>query len=168
MNLAASLLPEFDQEMGSTRRVLERVPEDKLTWQPHRKSMSFGGLVTHLANLPTWTLGTLEQDTFDMAPADGEAPRVDPVESVGAGLALFDENVGRARAAIESASDERLLGPWTLLAGGETVFTTPRIAVVKSFVVNHVIHHRAQLGVYLRLNDVAVPSLYGPTADEGG
>ncbi len=168
MGLAATLLPEFDQEMANTRKCLERIPEDKLDWKAHDKSMSLRDIATHLPNLLSWTTLMMEQDSFDMAPPGEDPPRVDPVDSLEDALAMFDKNVAAGRAAIEGASDERLLAPWALLMGGNEVFKMPRVAVLRSFIMNHMIHHRAQLGVYLRLNDVAVPSMYGPTADEQG
>lgn len=166
MAMSDALLPEFDSETANTRRTLERIPADKLAWKPHEKSMAFVGLATHIANMPGWTTAIIEQDTFDMAPSGGEPVREQPVESVQAALAMFDRNVAAARAALAGASDEHLLKPWALLAGGQTVFEMPRIGVVRSMILNHLIHHRAQLSVYLRLNDVPVPALYGPSADE--
>ncbi|HZS07863.1 MAG TPA: DinB family protein [Blastocatellia bacterium] len=167
MALSQSILPEFDQEMANTRRTLERVPEDKFDWKPHEKSTAMGGLATHLANLPSWVVYAIERDSLDIAPP-GEPPlRLPPANSRNEILEAFDRNIAAARAAIAGASDEHLLKPWSLLSGGRTVLTLPRIAVLRSFVMNHTIHHRAQLGVYLRLNDVPVPSLYGPSADEG-
>ena len=168
MGLAATLLPEFDQEMANTRKSLERVPEDKLDWKPHEKSMSFVEIATHMANLLSWTVLSIEQDSYDMAPPGEDHPQVDPADSLESALAMFDKNVTAARAAIEGASDERLLAPWALLHGGNEVFKMPRVAVLRTMIMNHMIHHRAQLGVYLRLNDVPVPSLYGPSADEQG
>jgi uncharacterized damage-inducible protein DinB len=168
MTIAASLIPEFDQEMASTRKSLERVPAGKLEWRPHAKCMTMGGLATHIANLPSWVVYTIERESFDMAPPGADPPRVEAARSPAAALELFDGNVADARASLQKTGDERFLAPWSLLAGGETVFTMPRVAVVRSFVMNHMIHHRAQLGVYLRLNDVPVPAIYGPTADEGG
>lgn len=166
MALSAALLPEFDQEMANTRKLLERAPKDKLDWRPHEKSYSLRDLVTHLANLPTWTMATVNQDTFDMDPPDGEAPKVEPAPTVGAALEMFDKNVAEARAVIAGASDETLFGEWELLAKGERVLKMPKIAVLRSFVMNHSIHHRGQLTVYLRLNGVPLPMIYGPTADE--
>ncbi len=166
MPIADALLPEFDQEMANTRRTLERVPEARMDWKPHQKSYPLGTLAGHIANLPSWTAITLAQDSFDVAPPGQDPPRAEPVTSVAALLETFDDNVAAARDAIEGASDEQFSAPWTLLSGGETVFTLPKIAVLRSFVMNHLIHHRAQLGVYLRLNDVPVPAIYGPTADE--
>lgn len=166
MSLSDTLLPEFEQEMAGTRRTLERVPEEKFDWQPHEKSTSLGGLAMHLANLPSWVGHTINKDALDLAPP-GEPPlRMSPLTTRAEVLAHFDENIAAARVALKGASDEHLLKPWSLLAGGQTLMTLPRIAVLRSFVMNHNIHHRAQLGVYLRLNDVPVPSLYGPSADE--
>lgn len=167
MRLAETLLPEFDDEMAGTRKTIERVPEDKLGWKPHEKSMSMGGLATHLANIPTWAVRAVDSESFDLAPPGAPPPRVSLVSSRQEALDRFDKNVAEARAAIAGASDDHLLQPWSLLSGGDTVMTLPRLSVLRSFVLNHIIHHRAQLGVYLRLNDVPVPSLYGPSADEG-
>jgi uncharacterized damage-inducible protein DinB len=160
------MLPEFDHEMANTRKTLERIPEDKLDWKPHEKSTTMRGLATHLSNLVSWAGLVIEKDQFDAAP-EGKPLRTKPVESVQETLETFDRNVAAARAAIQSASDEHLTKPWTLLAGGRTIFTQPRAGVLRGMIMNHTIHHRAQLSVYLRLNDVPVPALYGPSADEG-
>ena len=168
MPISKMLLPEFDHEMANTRKTLERVPDDKLDWKPHEKSMSLGGLSTHLANIPSWTAQTFDRDELDIAPP-GEPPyRLEEAKSRAELLAAFDKNVASARAALESASDENWQGKWSLLMGGKAIFTLPRTAVMRGFVMNHLIHHRAQLGVYLRLLDIPVPSIYGPSADEGG
>jgi uncharacterized damage-inducible protein DinB len=166
MALSDALLPEFDQEMANTRKTLERVPEEKFDWRPHEKSTTLGGLTTHLANLPSWVVYGVNQDELDIAPG-GVPFRVEQVQSRAEALENFDRNVAAARAAIAGASDEHLFKNWSLLSNGQPVMTLPRVAVLRSFVLNHMIHHRAQLGVYLRLNDVPVPSLYGPSADEG-
>jgi uncharacterized damage-inducible protein DinB len=168
MGLSEMLLPEFDQEMGNTRKVLERLPDDKWSWKPHPKSWALGGLATHLANLPNWIGYTVDQDSLDIAPVGQPAYQEPEAPNRKAALERFDTNVKAGRAKIAGASDQTLLGNWTLLAGGKSVFTLPKIAVLRSFVMNHIIHHRAQMGVYLRLNDVPVPSIYGPSADEGG
>jgi len=168
MSLAAALLPEFDHEMAGTRRVLERVAADRMDWRPHEKSWTMGGLATHVATLPSWTGITVNADSFDMAPKDGAAPQAPEAKSTDELLSRFDENVRGARETIAAASDETLLGSWSLLAGGETMFTQPKIAVLRGFVMNHMIHHRAQLGLYLRLCGLPVPALYGPSADEQG
>lgn len=166
MGLSQAILPEFDHEMAGTRKTLERVPEDRLDWTPHAKSTSMRGLATHLANLPTWAVHALNKDSFDLAPPGEPPPRAAPVNSVEECLQVFDRNVAAAREAVASATDEQMLGTWTLLQGGREVMSLPRVAVLRSFVMNHNIHHRAQLGVYLRLNDIPVPSIYGPSADE--
>ncbi|HXU08092.1 MAG TPA: DinB family protein [Blastocatellia bacterium] len=167
MSISQSLLPEFDQEMANTRKTLERVPTDKFDWKPHQKSFAMGALATHLATLPSWAAITIEKDSIDIAPQGEPPPKAEPCNSTEELLARFDGHIATARAAIAGASDEDLLKPWTLIAGGKTIFTLPRIAALRSFVMNHNVHHRAQLGVYLRLNDIAVPSIYGPSADEG-
>ena len=166
MGLSDALLPEFDHEMANTRKTLERVPDDKSDWKPHEKSMAMGGLATHLSNLPTWAVYTIDQDSLDLAPGGKPLPPPELAKSQAELLATFDTNVGKARAAIAGASDAELFKPWALMSNGNTILTMPKIAVLRSFVMNHLIHHRAQLGVYLRLNDIPVPSIYGPSADE--
>ncbi len=168
MGLNEALLPEFDHEMANTRKTLERLPEDKLGWKPHEKSGTTGWLATHLANIPTWAVSTVENSSLDLAPQGVPVGPLPPAKSRREILEAFDKNVAGARAAIAGASDAHLLKSWSLLFGGKSVFTLPRIAVLRSFVMNHSIHHRAQLGVYLRLNNVPVPALYGPSADEQG
>jgi uncharacterized damage-inducible protein DinB len=165
MGLSESLLPEFDHEMANTRKTLERVPDDKFAWKPHDKSMAMGALAGHLANLPSWGSLTIGSDSFDLAPGGEPATQPD-LKSTKDVLATFDENIAKSRSAIAGASDQDLFLPWTLLSNGSTILTMPKVAVLRSFVMNHVIHHRAQLGVYLRLNDIPVPSIYGPSADE--
>lgn len=163
--IAASLLPEFDLEMANTRKVLERVPEADFAWKPHAKSFSMGELAGHVASIPGWMTATLVDDAFDVSP--GGVPASFPkAASAKEAVAMFDEGVPAARAALEAASDAAFLESWSLLASGEPLFTMPRVAVVRSFVMNHLIHHRAQLCVYLRLKEVSVPALYGPSADE--
>ena len=164
MAMSEALLPEFDHEMSTTRKVLERVPEDRFAWKPHDKSFSMRDLAQHVATIPMWGQMTISSPELDLG---GFAP-IPPVENRAALLRLFDGHVAATRAALAGVSDGEMLAPWTLKANGQTVFTMPKTAVWRSFVMNHVIHHRAQLAVYLRLNDVAVPSMYGPSADEGG
>jgi uncharacterized damage-inducible protein DinB len=166
MGLSESLLPEFDHEMANTRKTLERVPHEKFDWKPHEKSMAMGGLATHLSNIPTWAVYTIDQDSLDLAPDGEPLPHAELAKSETELLALFDTNAAKARAAIAGASDAELFKPWKLLSNGNTILTLPKIAVLRSFVMNHMIHHRAQLGVYLRLNDIPVPPIYGPSADE--
>jgi uncharacterized damage-inducible protein DinB len=168
MSYAETILPEFDQEMAGTRKVLERIPEDKLGWKAHPKSNTIGWNANHLAEIPGWVEGTLNRTEWDIAPADGEPYRTPDLTSRQEILDLFDRNVATARKAIESVSDEAMQENWSLLQEGRPLFTMPRSAVVRSFVLNHLIHHRAHLCVYLRLNDVPVPGLYGPSGDEAG
>jgi uncharacterized damage-inducible protein DinB len=165
--ISQALLPEFDAEMANTRKTLERVPSDKFGWKPHPKSFTMGALATHIATMTGWAKDTIEKDSFDVAPAGGQPQQPPKAETTAELLALFDKGAASARAAIAGASDEHLMKPWSLLNGGKPIMTMPRIAVVRNFVMNHTIHHRAQLGVYLRLNDIPVPSIYGPSADEG-
>jgi uncharacterized damage-inducible protein DinB len=166
MSLSDSLLPEFDQEMASTRKTLERIPDDKFDWKPHEKSTTLGGLATHLGNIPSWAMYTLNQDSLDLAPEGKPAMQLDMAKSREELLATFDDNIKNARAAIAGANDQEFMKPWSLLRTGKTLLTLPKIAVLRGFVLSHMIHHRAQLGVYLRLNDIPVPSIYGPSADE--
>jgi uncharacterized damage-inducible protein DinB len=166
MALKDALLPEFDHEMGTTRRLLERVPEADLAWKPHDKSFSLGHLAGHIANIPHWVEIAIDQSSFDLA-ADPAGSRPSPPASVAALLSRFDENVKKARAKIDAQPDQALFAPWTLKSGAHEVFTMPKAGVLRSFVLNHLIHHRGQLTVYLRLRDVPLPSIYGPTADEG-
>jgi uncharacterized damage-inducible protein DinB len=163
-----ALLPEFDQEMANTRKVLERCPEDKYGWKPHPKSFSMGSLATHIVNMTGWTNDVMEKDSFDIAPVGAPPYKEEPAASQEELLAKFDKNVAAARAALAGATDESFAQNWSLLAGGETLLSMPRSVCIRSFVMNHTIHHRAQLTVYLRLNDVPVPALYGPSADEQG
>ena len=165
MGIGQSMLPEFDHEMANTRKTLQRVPNDKFGWKPHEKSFPMGSLATHLANLPSWTNVAIDREEFDMSPG-GQPAKSPECHSTNEVLETFDKNVSAARAAISSVSDDTLFGLWTLLADGNKIFSLPRVAVLRSFVMNHIIHHRAQLGVYLRLNDIPVPSIYGPSADE--
>lgn len=166
-SISQSLLPEFDHEFAILRKTLERVPEDKAGYQPHPKSMTLGRLAGHLAECPMWGIVTLDRDEFDLMPpgeAPGEAMVLSNRQTT---LAHFDRELAKARQAIAATSDAAMMQPWTFKMGGQTVLTLPRIAVVRSFLMNHMIHHRAQLGVYLRLLDVPVPATYGPSADEG-
>jgi len=167
MSISTSLLPEFDHEMASLRKVLERLPDEKLAWKPHAKSMSLGGLATHLSNLPTWGTRLLESNEFDVAPPGKPPPRMSELRSRAEILAALETNVAAARKAIAGAGDAKFAEPWTLLAGGKKLFTLPRGACLRSMVLSHLIHHRGQLTVYLRILDVPLPGLYGPTADEG-
>ncbi len=167
MKISEMLLPEFDQEVANTRKTLERIPEDKFGWKPHPKSFAAGALATHIAEMTGWAVDTMTKDSFDISPPGQEQRPHPPAANRKELLERFDQSAAKARAALAGASDETYLAPWSLLAGGKVIMTLPRATVIRSFVMNHVIHHRAQLGVYLRLNDVPVPSIYGPSADEG-
>ena len=166
MALKDALLPEYDHEMGTTRRLLERVPGTDLTWKPHEKSYTLGQLAMHLANIPTWITWTLDHAMLDLA-AIGDAARPREPQTTADVLNHFDDSVRKNRKRLDEATDATLVGPWTLKQGQHEIFTMPKIAVLRSFVMNHSIHHRGQLSVYLRLRNVPLPSMYGPTADEG-
>jgi len=164
MSIKDGLLADFDHEMGTTRRLLERLPDDRLSWKPHPRSMTLGGLATHLSGIPTWGGTILNEPFFDLA---GAPPPVADKTSRAAILASFDEVCRTTRAAMDK-TDAEYQGMWTLKRGGQQVFSVPRVAAFRSFVLHHIIHHRGQLSLYLRLNDVPVPAIYGPSADEGG
>jgi uncharacterized damage-inducible protein DinB len=162
MTFSQALLPEFDVEMKNTRTMLERVPNDKLDYTPHAKSMSLGRLATHVAELPGWGVMTLDTELLEMD--SSYKPRI--AASNAELLEIFDKGVADARAKIAAATDSDWGKTWTFKWNGQTVMSMPRAAVMRSVVMNHLIHHRAQLGVFLRLNDVAIPGMYGPSADE--
>ena len=166
MPIRDAILAEFDHEMISTRKTLERVPEGKAEWAPHEKSMKMGRLAGHVAELSGWAATIIGQDSLDFRPVGAPPQTPTVMTSQKQLLEVFDKKVAEARKAISGASDETLMKQWTLLSGGQTLFSMPRGAVLRSFVMNHIVHHRAQLGVYLRLNGIAVPSVYGPSADE--
>ena len=162
MPISQTLLPEFDHEMENTRKLLELVPDGKFDYVPHEKSMKLGRLASHVAELPGWAKHTLETELLELQP--GQQPFL--AGSRKELLETFDKNVREARAAIAAASDDELGKTWTLKFGEETVLSMPRTGVLRNMVMNHMIHHRAQLGVYLRLNNVTFPGMYGPSADE--
>jgi len=167
MSIAESVIPELDQEMATTRRMLERVPEARAGWKPHPKSWSLGDLAAHLANLPVWGNITMDRTELHINPPGGEKWVSPGYQSQESNLKTFDDNVKALREVLSAASDADYMVSWTLKNAGQHVLTLPRVVVIRSFVLNHIIHHRGQLSVYLRLNDVALPSVYGPTADEG-
>jgi len=167
MKLSELFLSEFDNEMNTARKTLERIPEDKLSWKPHEKSMQLDRLAGHVAELAGWPVPTIEQDSLDFRPPGQPPFQPTFATSRKQVLEIFDKNCEQSRRAISQASDEHLMKNWSLLNGGQTLMTMPRFAVLRSFCLNHMIHHRAQLGVYLRLNNIPVPSVYGPSADEG-
>jgi uncharacterized damage-inducible protein DinB len=160
-----SLLPEFDHEMATTRRVLERVPDAQFAWKPHEKSMALGALATHVATIVWWGQVTLETNGIDLGTM-GDDVRPKPPSSSAELINQFDANVKKTRERLAQIGDPEMMQPWTLKNNGHTIFTLPKISALRSFVMNHLIHHRGQLSVYLRLNNVPLPSIYGPTADE--
>lgn len=163
MAIKDALLADYDHEMGTTRRLLERIPEAQLGWKPHDKSMSLGGLATHLTQIPQWADTILNEPSFDLA----AAPPHRAEETSGAAiLAAFDAARARTRGWMDR-TDGEYSSPWTLKRGTQQIFSMPRVSAFRSFVLHHIIHHRGQLSVYLRLHDVAVPAIYGPSADEG-
>jgi len=163
MKMSEALLAEFDQEMATTRRTLERVPEDKFGWQPHEKSMTMGRLACHIAGIPNFGISVAKADSMDLSKEHGDVAAADRQQL----LAGFDRLVGRARSAIAGMSDEDMARPWSLLRGETTLFRAPKAAILRTVMMNHLIHHRGQLSVYLRLTNTPVPSIYGPSADEG-
>jgi uncharacterized damage-inducible protein DinB len=159
-----ALLREFDVETATTRRVLERVPSDKLTWKPHPKSMSLGELAYHVASAPSYCSAWALEDVKDFGSGGGKPPEPTSTEQI---LQAHDEGVAKTRETLTTLGDDGLKAHWKAVAGGNTVFEMPKAVLIRSIVMNHVYHHRGQLSVYLRLLDVPVPSIYGPSADEG-
>lgn len=163
--LLRNLLAAFDQIVAGSRTTLEAVPQDRMDWRPHEKSWTLGELATHLANIPNWTMATLSMSEFDIDPEGGGPPPMPALGSAAELVAALDQSATAARGMIEGCSLEDLASPWTMLVGGETRFTLPKGVVLRTFIMDHMIHHRAQLGVYLRILDEPVPQLFGPTAD---
>ena len=163
MAIKDGLLAEYDHEMGTTRKLLERIGSANLAWKPHEKSMSLGGLATHLSNIPNWGGTILNEASFDLAAAP---PNLQEKTSHAEILSAFDGTTKQTRAWLDK-TDAELVAPWTLKRGGHEIFTIPRVAAFRSFVLYHIVHHRGQLSVYLRLNGIPVPAIYGPSADEG-
>jgi uncharacterized damage-inducible protein DinB len=166
MAMKEALLAEFDHEMGKTRRLMERLPEADLAWKPHDKSYSMGQLAAHLANLPTWIEPTCDLAVFDLATLGPDTRPRNPASTSDL-LTAFDTNVARARQKIAEQTDASLAAVWTMKKDGHEMFSMPRMSALRNLVMNHSIHHRGQLTVYLRLRNVPLPALYGPTADEG-
>ncbi len=162
--LAAAFLEELENEAKTARECLARVPADKFEWKPHEKSMTFGRLAVHIAEMFGWTKESLTQDVLDFATADYKPFQPSTTDEL---LAFFDEKVAAAKEILSNTADDTFMTEWTMRNGETVYFTMPKVAVMRSFVMNHIIHHRGQLSVYLRLNDIPVPSIYGPSADEG-
>jgi uncharacterized damage-inducible protein DinB len=166
MTLTDFFVSQLEFEAAPTRKMLERVPMERPDWKPHDKSTALGRLATHVAELPSWITVTIKQNELDVAPVGGPAYTPTKLTTTGELLAALERNVEEARRALQETNDAHLDEPWTLLAGGHTVFSWPRRTVLQHTVFNHLAHHRAQLGVYLRLNGIPLPAIYGPSADE--
>jgi uncharacterized damage-inducible protein DinB len=166
MNYAELMLPEFDEEMANTRKVLALIPDDKFDWKAHPKLNTIGWNANHLAETPGWVEGILLHDNWDIAPVGGEPYRSPQCTSKKEILDFFDRNVAAGRRAIPKLKDADIGKPWSLLQAGQPILTMPRWAVYRNFIINHTVHHRAHLLVYLRLNDIPVPGMYGPSGDE--
>jgi uncharacterized damage-inducible protein DinB len=163
MNLIDPILAELTHEGATTRRLLERLPQDRLGWQPHQKSMTLGRLATHIAEIPGWVGSIVEKDEFDIGASGYVPPTLGSVAEI---IALFDKSVAAATETLKRQGNDRLLAKWQLKKNGKLVVEMPRLGMIRSFLMNHLIHHRGQLSVYLRLQNVPLPSIYGPTADE--
>jgi uncharacterized damage-inducible protein DinB len=162
--LSSALIAEMEQEAKTTRACLERIPADKFDWKPHEKSMKFGQLASHIAEMFGWTPPSLQQPELDFSKMDYKPFEPKTTEDL---LEFFDKNVAEAIDVLRNTGDEVFLEDWTMRNGEKVYFTMPKAVVMRSFVLNHIVHHRGQLSVYLRLNDIAVPAIYGPSADEG-
>ena len=168
MSIGQSMLSEFDHEMANTRKVLERIPEDKLDFKPDPKSMALGRLAGHIAEMPGWGAVVLTTDSLDLNPPGAKSSYEALVATSRAQvLAAFDKMAADSRAALSSVTDEAMMKNWQLLMGGNVMMEMPRVAMIRTMVMNHTIHHRAQMTVYFRLTGVPVPGMYGPSADEG-
>ena len=162
--MSSILIAEIEQEAVSARKCMERIPTEKFDWKPHEKSMTFSRLASHIAEMFGWTAATLQNPELDFAKMDytpfEPTTTADLVE-------FFDKNVAESIDVLRNTPDEAFFENWTMRKGEQVYFTMPKAVVMRSFILNHIIHHRGQLSVYLRLNDISVPSLYGPSADEG-
>ena len=162
-NISSVLIGEMEQEAKTTRTCLERVPADKFDWKPHEKSMEFGKLAAHIAEMFGWTPATLQQAELDFSKMDYKPFEPKTTDDL---LEFFDKTVAEAIDVLRNTGDEVFLEDWTMRNGEKVYFTMPKAVVMRSFVMNHIVHHRGQLSVYLRLNDIAVPAIYGPSADD--
>lgn len=163
MNLIDPILAELAHEGATTRRLLERLPQDRLGWQPHQKSMTLGRLATHIAEIPGWVGSIVEKDEFDLGASGYVPPTLGSVAEI---IAMFDKSVATAAETLKRQGNDRLLAKWRFKKNGQLLMEMPRLGMIRSFLMNHLIHHRGQLSVYLRLQNVPLPSIYGPTADE--
>ncbi len=163
MNMADPILAEMSHEMATTRKLLERVPQGKLGWKPHEKSMSLGRLATHIAEIPGWVSGIVDGEGFDVGTSSYTPQTLTTVAEL---LQMFDRNTRLAAEAVKRQTNDRLLAQWRLTNKGQVIMELPRVGVIRTLLLNHLIHHRGQLSVYLRLQNVPLPKIYGPTADE--
>jgi uncharacterized damage-inducible protein DinB len=167
-NIAAALVPELDHELPGLRKTVERIPDNLFDWRPHPKSFTMSELANHLVNMVNWVGMIMNTDSFDFAPVDGPEYTEPKGNTTRELLDMLDEYIVKTRAIMNEADDMQYMMPWSMIVGGKEIMSMPRVAVYRSFVMNHLIHHRAQLTMYLRLNDIPVPALYGPSADEQG
>ena len=167
MSIGQSMLPEFDEEMKNTRKVLERVPTEKWNWKPQEKSGTLGWMASHVGTIPEWITMTINTEELDYAPVNGPSYTPPKIENREQLLAAFDKGTAEARSALSGVSDAEIMKDWTLLAGGQKIFAMPRVACLRGMCLNHLYHHRGQLTMYFRQLGVPVPGLYGPSADEG-
>ena len=165
MAMSHALIPEFDHEMANTRTTIERVPDAKWDWKPHPKGGTIGWYVNHLILFPNWLAGMFMSDSFDVAPG-GKQVEMPKATNTKEAIAIFDKGLADARAALAKATDEQLMKNWSLLNNGQAIFAMPRIAAYRGMIMNHMIHHRGQLTIHFRMNDIPVPSLYGPSGDD--
>ena len=163
MGLNTSFLAELKQESANTRKMLERVPANNPSWKPHEKSMTLGRLASHVAELPMWVVSAVEKDELDFAKGEYTPFLAETNKEL---LKTFADSISKSIEALKKATDENLMGNWKLRSGDQVYFEMPRVAVIRAMVLSHLIHHRGQLSVYLRLQEVPLPSIYGPTADE--
>jgi uncharacterized damage-inducible protein DinB len=163
MSIAESMVAEIGHEAATTRRLLERLPEQHFGWKPHEKSMTLGRLAGHIAEIPGWISTIVEKDEFDVA-TSGHTPAVHKTRAEV--IQLFDTNIAKIAEVLKRQTDQRMMAPWRLKKAGQLIFELPRAGMIRAMGMNHVVHHRGQLSVYLRLKDVPLPSIYGPTADE--
>jgi uncharacterized damage-inducible protein DinB len=163
MSMTDPILAEMSHEMATTRKLLERLPQGQLGWKPHEKSMTLGRLASHIAEIPGWVSEIVDREGFDVGASGYVPPTVATVAEI---LEMFDRTTRLAAEAVKRQTTERLMATWRLTKKGQLVVEMPRVGVIRTFLLNHLIHHRGQLSVYLRLLNVPLPSIYGPTADE--
>lgn len=163
MSLNQPLISEIKHEAANTRKILERIPMENAEWRPHTKSTTIGRLATHVAELPGWITMIANTDSMNFGNGNYKSPTASNREEL---LAIFDKNVDDAVKSLEGMTEDHMKESWALLNGDRKIFEQPKAAVIRSFSMNHMLHHRAQLSVYLRLNDIPVPGMYGPSADE--